>query len=111
MEWKSISNSAASKMQSFVSVVNSDTYEKFIDQDPQKHKILIFTERKTTSPLFKSLSKTFKDKLTFGEVKKGSETALFEKFKITETPALLAVTDPINHTGELFENLAEMKID
>lgn len=31
MEWKSISNSAASKMQSFVSIVNSDNYEKFID--------------------------------------------------------------------------------
>jgi hypothetical protein len=71
---------------------------------------LIFTERKTTSPLFKSLSKTYKDRLTFGEVKK-SETELYEKFKITETPALLAVTDSSTYTGELFENLAEMKID
>jgi len=71
---------------------------------------LIFTDRKTTAPLFKSLSKTYKDKLTFGEVKK-SETELYEKFKITETPALLAVTDSATYTGELFENLAEMKID
>lgn len=34
MEWKSISNAAASKMQSFVSVVNKDNYDKFVDQDP-----------------------------------------------------------------------------
>jgi hypothetical protein len=82
MEWKSISNTAASKMQSFVSIVNKDNYQKFIDQDPSKHKILIFTDRKTTAPLFKSLSKTFKDKLTFGEVKKGEEE-LFAKFGVT----------------------------
>ena len=31
MEWKSISNAAASKMQSFVSVVNKDIYDKFVD--------------------------------------------------------------------------------
>ena len=71
---------------------------------------MIFTDRKTTAPLFKSLSKTYKDKLTFGEVKK-SETEVYEKFKITETPALLAITDSTTYTGELFENLAEMKID
>lgn len=34
MEWKSLSSAAASRMQSFVSVVNSDNYQKFIDQDP-----------------------------------------------------------------------------
>jgi protein disulfide-isomerase A6 len=82
MEWKSISNTAASKMQSFVSIVNKDNYQKFIDQDPNKNKILIFTDRKTTAPLFKSLSKTYKDKLTFGEVKKGEEE-LYAKFGVT----------------------------
>ena len=71
---------------------------------------MIFTDRKTTAPLFKSLSKTYKDKLNFGEVKK-SEKELYEKFNITSSPALLAITDPISHTGEQYENLAEMKID
>jgi tRNA(Leu) C34 or U34 (ribose-2'-O)-methylase TrmL len=76
MEWKSISNAAASKMQSFVSVVTSENYDSFVEQDPSKNKILLFTDRKTTAPLFKSLSKTYKDKLLFGEVKK-SETSLY----------------------------------
>lgn len=71
---------------------------------------MIFTDRKTTAPLFKSLSKTYKDKLTFGEVKK-SETELYEKYNITETPALVAITDPTNFKADKFENLAEMKID
>ena len=32
MEWKSISNAAASKMQSFVSGVNKDNYEKLMER-------------------------------------------------------------------------------
>ena len=44
-------------MQNFVSVVNSDNYDDFMKRDPTKHKVLLFTERKTTAPLFKALSK------------------------------------------------------
>jgi protein disulfide-isomerase A6 len=90
-EWKSISNAAAAKMQSFVSVVNNDNYNKFIDEQPSKNKVLLFTDRKNTAPLFKSLSKTYKDKLVFGEVKKDKE--LMEKFGIDKLPALLALHD------------------
>jgi len=68
--WKNISTAAAKKMQSFVRTVNNDNYNSFVDEQPEKMKILYFTERKTTAPLFKSLSKTYKDKLVFGEVKK-----------------------------------------
>ena len=60
--------------------------------------------------MFKSLSKTYKDKLTFGEVKKGEEE-LFKKFNVQQSPALLALTDPSNFGAEVFDNLAEMKID
>lgn len=67
--WKSISTAAAKKMQNFVRTVNKDNYNSFIDEQPEKQKILYFTDRKTTAPLFKSLSKTYKDKLVFGEVK------------------------------------------
>jgi len=44
--------------------------------------VLLFTERKTTAPIFKALSKQFKDKLLFGEVRKTSEQALVDKFKV-----------------------------
>lgn len=70
--WKTISTAAASKMQNFVRFVNEENYNEFAEADPSKNKILYFTERKNTAPLIKSLSKTYKDKLTFGEVKKSS---------------------------------------
>lgn len=40
----------------------------------------MFTDRKTTAPLFKALSKYYKDKLMFGEVK--MEPSLMKKFKV-----------------------------
>lgn len=69
-EWKPISSAASQKMQSFVDIVTDNNYETWINDKPDKHKVLLFTDRKTTAPLFKALSKTYKDKLMFGEVKK-----------------------------------------
>lgn len=105
-----MSGAAANKMQSFVRTVNIDNYESFIDEQPDKNKILIFTDRKSTAPLYKSLSKTYKEKLVFGEVKKSAQE-LFDKFGIKETPALLALTDPLNYQGEAYENIKEANID
>ena len=60
-------------MQSFVRVVNNENYDSFVSDAKEKNMVLLFTERKSTAPLFKSLSKTYKDKLVFGEVKKDVE--------------------------------------
>lgn len=57
-------------MQSFVSIVTVENYEQFMQRDPTKYKVLLFTERKTTAPIFKALSKQYKDKLVFGEIRK-----------------------------------------
>jgi hypothetical protein len=59
--------------------VSAENYESFIERDPTKYKILIFTERKTTAPLYKAISKQYKDKILFGEVRK-SEEELIKKF-------------------------------
>lgn len=69
-----------------------------MSSQPDKNKVLIFTDRKSTAPLFKSLSKTYKEKLVFGEVKK--DPKLMEKFGIKESPAFLVVTDAANYQGE-----------
>jgi len=107
-EWKSISNAAAKKMQSFVSVVNEGNYEQFVERDPQKNKVIVFTNRKSTAPLIKSMSKTYKEKLSFGEIKK--EPNLNAKFGVTEFPTLMVLTDPHNFKGEVYD-MKEMKID
>lgn len=60
--------------------------------------------------LFKSLSKTYKDKLVFGEVRQKNDPELFKKFNIQKVPTILALTDPYAHTGEIYES-EELKID
>lgn len=88
-------------MQSFVSIVTDENFEQFIERDPLKFKVLLFTERKTTAPIFKALSKQYKDKLIFGEVRK-SELKLIEKFSVTQFPTILVVTDPHEFSSESF---------
>jgi len=73
LELDKISKFATNKMQSFVNLVNDENYEKFIEREGENMKIILFTERKSTSPLMKSLSKKYKGKLVFGEVRKSSE--------------------------------------
>lgn len=70
MNWKAISNFATKKMQSFVTLVTGDTYAQFVEREPSKFKVLLFTERKSTPPIYKALSKQYKDKLLLGEVRK-----------------------------------------
>ncbi len=79
-----------------------------MERDPSKFKVLIFTERKSTAPLFKALSKQYKDKLLFGEVR-STEREIIDKFKVTKFPTLLIITDPFEYQADLYEN--EFKID
>ena len=101
-------------MQSFVRIVSAENYESFIGDAPTKNKILLFSESKSVKPLFKSLSKTYKDKLSFGIVRKIDDApgpdGLFAKFNIQKAPTLLALTDPASYVGEVYDT-AEMKID
>ena len=80
-------------MQSFVSLVTDGNYESYIKREEENMKILLFTERKSTSPLLKSLSKKYKGKLMFGEVRKSDESELAKHFKIKKFPTLIAIQD------------------
>ena len=75
MTMDKIANAAVKDMQSFVSSVNTDNFESFIERDPQKHKILHFTEKKSTPTVIKAISKKYRDKLNFGEIR-STETEL-----------------------------------
>lgn len=108
MDWKSIATFATKKMQSFVSLVTSDNYDQFVNRDPTKYKVLLFTERKSTAPIFKALSKQYKDKLLFGEVRK-SDSVMLTRFGITEFPKIVIVTNPFIYESEVYNG--EIKID
>lgn len=107
-EWKPISTFATKKMQSFVASVSKENYDDFVKRNPEKYHILLFTERKTTSPIIKALSKKYKDKLLFGEVR-SSEKELIQQFGITKFPAMVAITDPYSHESKAYEG--DLKID
>lgn len=104
-----IMNAAAKKMQSFVSNVNEQNYGSFIERErATKHKILLFTEKKSTPTVYKALSKKYLDRLNFGEIKQAEEE-LVKRFGIETFPTIVALTDPENYIGEKYEG--EMKID
>ena len=80
-------------MESFVSIVTNQNYDNYINEDQSKNIVLLFTNKKSTPPLFKALSKEYKGKLLFGQVR-SSEDKLIEKFKVINYPTLMVLTDP-----------------
>lgn len=70
--------------------------------------MLLFTERKSTPPIYKALSKQYKDKLLFGEVRK-SDTEMLKNFGITEFPKIVVITDPFSYESEAYSG--EIKYD
>lgn len=99
--FQKISDFAVGKMQSFVRFVNSNNYQEFLESEPDSAKILLFTEKKTTPPLLKALSKEFKGKVLFGEVR-SSENNLVTEFNIGKFPTLVGISDPLNvYSGDI----------
>lgn len=86
-----VSNFAVSKMQSFVRFVNSNNFNEYIESEPESSKILLFTEKKSTPPLLKALSKEFKGKVLFGEVR-SSDSGLVEKYSVSKFPSLIGIS-------------------
>jgi hypothetical protein len=67
--------------------LTSENIEGFLD-DNNFNKVLLFTERKKTSLLYKGLSSFFYDRLLFGEVKKENK-ALIKRFGIKTFPSVI----------------------
>ena len=101
----SLMNAAVNKMQNYVNPITKDNFQSFIENEPAKHKILLFTDKKTTPTFYKVLSKKFLERLNLGEVEQGE---LAQKFGIETYPTIVAVTDPDNFKGETYSG--EMKI-
>lgn len=97
-----LANFAVSYMESFVAFLSPDNFQEFVNSEPDKHKILLFTAKKATPPLFKALSKDLKGKLVFGEVRQNNQE-LLDRFKIKNIPSLMVLTDPDRNEGVLYE--------
>jgi protein disulfide-isomerase A6 len=84
--------SGALKMQSFVRSINSGNYGDFINSIPTQHRLILFTSRKSTPPLLKALSKHFKGKLSFGEIRQGVQE-LVDKFGVKNFPTVMVLSN------------------
>jgi hypothetical protein len=101
-DYAGIADFAVARMQSFVRLVRGDSFQDFLDSEPNRLKILLFTSRKTTPPIFKVISKEFKEKVLIGEIR-STDNTLPARFNITDFPTVLALTslnDPEIYTGE-----------
>lgn len=72
-------------------------------------KALLFTDKPTTTPLYKALSVDFADRMLFGEVKKSVKEAV-EAFGISKYPTLVVLTPDsgaIEYSGKLKKDALE----
>jgi hypothetical protein len=97
---------AVGLMQNFVSVVTAETLPKFLEDD-SKIKMLLFTDKKETPPLIKSLSKEFRSSVDIGQVK-DSTNSIQKTYGVTKNPQILILKKneqsdwtPIRYEGSL----------
>lgn len=101
-KWESVFQFGAARMQSFVRVINNDNYGDFVTTNPTAHKVLLFTQKKATPPLYKAISKHYHGKLYFGEIR-STEQELIQRFSVKKFPSLVIVTDSENYVGAFYE--------
>lgn len=61
--------------------VTQNNYDTFINDNPGKPKVILFTDKKGTPLIFKALSSHFDKTLLFGLIK-SSESGLVSKYKV-----------------------------
>jgi curved DNA-binding protein CbpA len=101
-KWEEIFKFGAVRMQSFVRSINSGNYGDFFTSNPTQHKVILFTSRKSTPPLFKALSKHFKGKLSFGEIRP-SERELVDQFGVKNFPTVMVLSEPEAYKGITYD--------
>jgi len=108
IDFQSIFKYGAKLMQNFVRVINKENYNDFITSYPERYHVLLFTSKKTTPPLFKSLSKDYLNHLSFGEVRQ-TETELIKTFNVDKFPTLMVLTNYETNEVDVFKE--DMKYD
>ena len=89
-------------MQNFVKKLDKDNSYKILNFKSPLYKIILFTTKNETPPLFKVLSKSFREKLIFLEIQ-DKEKELVGKFRINRFPTILALTDVDNYKGDIYK--------
>eukprot|EP01017_Pseudomicrothorax_dubius_P038492 TRINITY_DN5774_c0_g1_i3.p1 TRINITY_DN5774_c0_g1~~TRINITY_DN5774_c0_g1_i3.p1 ORF type:complete len:494 (+),score=89.53 TRINITY_DN5774_c0_g1_i3:41-1522(+) len=94
----------SSKMENYVKPITKKSWDDFLHESIGIPKVVVFTQKDTTSPFFKFLSKEFKDSLVMGEVR-ANERDLLKKFKVTSFPSIIVVHDILGEKYEKYEGV------
>ncbi|CAG8746836.1 10116_t:CDS:2 [Gigaspora margarita] len=104
---KAIVDFALPEIQSYVHLISNSysiskalTMDEFFSRENDTiSKVVLFTNKDQTTPLYKALSCEFNNRLLFGEVRE-KETAIVEKFGIDKFPKLLVIPKGSNDAIE-----------
>lgn len=106
MDWKSITNVATDKMQSFVSIVTANNYNDFMDRDKDNFKVILITNKKSIPPIYKALSK-YKDNFSYGLIRESESLA--KEFKPPQIPAIGVITGRYDYSVDYYDG--EQKLE
>eukprot|EP00826_Nyctotherus_ovalis_P057669 TRINITY_DN7894_c0_g1_i11.p1 TRINITY_DN7894_c0_g1~~TRINITY_DN7894_c0_g1_i11.p1 ORF type:complete len:283 (+),score=92.19 TRINITY_DN7894_c0_g1_i11:529-1377(+) len=87
-----------------IEILTQSNINGFLEDKPDKPKILLFSNKKAPSFMLKAIAHTFYDTMCVGFVQ-NSEDAIVKKYKVTEYPALILVRrkneKPVPYKGEI----------
>jgi hypothetical protein len=85
--------------------ITANNHETFLKDQPDKPKVLLFTDKKGIPVIFKGMSSHFDKTLIFGLIR-NTETALLSKYKVKTFPAIIMLKEgelrPIKYDGKEF---------
>jgi len=102
-----IADFAVKQLPSYVATVTEKSLAKFLDEEPTLDKVLLFTNKKETTSLYKALSIDYHHQLSLGQVR-DTEKSVVERYGVTKFPTLLVIPssgEPVTYSGDLKHDL------
>ncbi|RPA88239.1 thioredoxin-domain-containing protein [Ascobolus immersus RN42] len=101
---KAIVDTLVERIPNKVARVSSKNLDDHLSRRNETTKAILFTNKGTTSAMYKGLALTFADAIDFAQIR-DTETAAVERFGITKFPTLLVIpggkTEPIVYDGDI----------
>ena len=105
IDFEKIKKLALRFVQSRVIDISQNNYQTFVEDNPGKPKVFLFTDKKGTPATYKALSAHFDKTLFFGLIR-SEDQGLVAKFKVKSYPAIFMIKEkdgkPIKFEGEDF---------
>ncbi|KAL6910189.1 thioredoxin domain-containing protein [Trichoderma evansii] len=99
-----IVDAVVSKINNHVTKLTDKEIDGFLEKDEEKPKVILFTEKGTTSALLRSIAIDYLDVISVGQVR-NKEKAAVDKFGISSFPSFVLIPgggkEPITYDGEL----------